>query len=68
MIFLFCYSTEGPYGEISFERPYKVVVLDVATWASCLKISTKVHTVVKPVDIDSLPHTSNVRLSFRIRN
>lgn len=38
-IFIFCYSTKGPYGTISFERPFKAIeaqVSDVPPWASCL--------------------------------
>lgn len=43
-IFIFYYSTEGPYGIISFERPYKVIVAqvnDVATWAPCLSVNQR---------------------------
>lgn len=36
--YIFCYSTDGPYGTITFEHPFKVIVAqvrDVAPWASC---------------------------------
>lgn len=36
--YIFCYSIERPYGTITFEHLYKVIVAqvrDVAPWASC---------------------------------